>query len=94
LNGLDVNGKGKDKGFLDQCKVTGFVLSIDLFVTNHKLSIKGTYKDGTPCSSKHYDNYAPRKPDKGFQKKLGAGKVCVHFLALALSRTTVSFSFL
>jgi len=54
LNGLDVNGKGKDKGFLDRCS--------------------GTYKDGEPCSSKHYDNWAPRNPDKGFKKKLGSGK--------------------
>ncbi len=34
----------------------------------------GTYKDGTSCASKAYDNWAPRNPDKGWEKKLGSGQ--------------------
>ena len=35
---------------------------------------QGTYKDGAPCNTKHYDVWAPRRPDKGFKKKIGSGK--------------------
>lgn len=54
LNGLNKDGKAKDRGLLQRCQ--------------------GTYADGTPCSSKHYDNYVPKNPDKGWQKKLGSGQ--------------------
>lgn len=54
LNGLNTQGKARDRGLLTRCQ--------------------GSYRDGTPCASKHYDNYAPRNPDKGWQKKLGSGQ--------------------
>jgi hypothetical protein len=53
LNGLDTNGKKRDRGLLERCS--------------------GMYRDGTPCSTKHYDNWVPKNPDKGWEKKLGSG---------------------